>query len=316
MKVLVCGATGYGNLGDDASRDVIVEVVKNTVPGVQIKTTRPTPSLSLVEWADKVVVGGGGILYDRGADDNFRNYIKYMQWANDMRKPLCLCSVGFQGLEKREHRDRFVFEMRDCRHVSVRQVQDTEEMQRLGIPDVKVGDDIAFLTRPCGYGQLLPGTRHAVIIPGALSKLSHEDWEWLVRELKAMQYRPNVLVMSREDVSKGREVRDLIKAPHATQDFLYPTPSEVVGILSEASVVLSARFHGLVFGVIAGARVYTLSEGYKFINQTQPQAQIKRVVSSRDRSLLAKTLGTKYDLISHGPPSVHVRNLISFLLES
>ena len=55
MNVLICGATTYGNKGDDVIKDIITDHLYVLDKNISIKVTRPYPQLDLIHWADYVL---------------------------------------------------------------------------------------------------------------------------------------------------------------------------------------------------------------------------------------------------------------------
>ena len=60
MKLLIAGAFGYGNLGDNAVRDAELAFAASR----GLTATWAAPADYPVDGYDAVAVGGGGILYD------------------------------------------------------------------------------------------------------------------------------------------------------------------------------------------------------------------------------------------------------------
>lgn len=64
MNALVIGSYGLGNVGDNACRDILVDWLRQR--NMNVKCSHSPVDDSLIEWADLVVLGGGGLLYDSG----------------------------------------------------------------------------------------------------------------------------------------------------------------------------------------------------------------------------------------------------------
>ncbi len=64
MNILIIGSYGLGNVGDNACRDVLSDFVKREK--VALKCYHPPVKQDLIGWADMVILGGGGLLYDSG----------------------------------------------------------------------------------------------------------------------------------------------------------------------------------------------------------------------------------------------------------
>ena len=101
---------------------------------------------------DKVIIGGGGILYDEGGSphgqSNFDYYInQYLAISVALEKPVCLCGVGVQDLTKEENISLFRNLLKKVSFVSVRQSSDKDFFnQNQLFPNVIVADDLGFFS--------------------------------------------------------------------------------------------------------------------------------------------------------------------------
>lgn len=71
LKILIAGAFGYGNLGDNILRDTLVELLNRYI-NVEIYVDRPFPNKELIDYCDLRIIGPGGLLYD--GDESHENY--------------------------------------------------------------------------------------------------------------------------------------------------------------------------------------------------------------------------------------------------
>jgi hypothetical protein len=89
IKVLLCGAFGYGNLGDNLLRDMAIKFFNTYFPDIEVFVDRPHPNKELIDYVDLRIIGPGGVLYDQ--DDSHSNY--FLQYC----KPPFIClGVGIQ----------------------------------------------------------------------------------------------------------------------------------------------------------------------------------------------------------------------------
>jgi len=74
MNVLIIGGYGLGNVGDNTGRDVLLDFLGQE--RVEVKWHLTPLKQDLIEWADLVLLGGGGLLYDSGGE------VLTLQWSN------------------------------------------------------------------------------------------------------------------------------------------------------------------------------------------------------------------------------------------
>jgi len=64
VNILILGSYGLGNVGDNVCQDTLSDFLKQE--GIIAKCYHPPIKKSLIKWADLVMLGGGGLLYDSG----------------------------------------------------------------------------------------------------------------------------------------------------------------------------------------------------------------------------------------------------------
>ena len=100
---------------------------------------------SAVDWADAVVLSGGGILYDR-APKNVENYMRYVDYAVSRGKRAAVLGAGVQGIVTEDGRRRYRESLSRRAFVSVRTADDKRALaasfERAGATL-----DIAFFAR-------------------------------------------------------------------------------------------------------------------------------------------------------------------------
>jgi polysaccharide pyruvyl transferase WcaK-like protein len=321
QKILIAGATGYGNMGDDAVRQRMTSHLRTR--GVEVKVTRPYPQRELVQWCDKLILGGGGIIYDHPTDQaqqqNFDYYVnQYLAWAVELGKPVALCSIGIQALKVEANIERFRALLKHVKFVSVRQPEDAAILRKHDLYQSPiVADDLALALRPSPFTFTAPTKRRkACVIPQVnyVRKFGIEPIEWLVDELKKMNYEVYTALTAVEDVEVGQKIAQAIGDHGSVRDFLYLAPRELISLLGEMDVVLSSRFHGLIFAKAGGCEaIYSLNKASKLAQQLHKEAVLLDVVRNRDLPALKAALKAPVPLKSHGHPQQHLMMLDAFL---
>ncbi len=323
QKVLICGATGYGNMGDDAVRSRIASHLRTHQ--VEIKVTRPHPQRELVKWADKVILGGGGIIYDHPTDQsqqqNFEYYVdNYLAWAVAANKPVCLCSVGIQALKVESNIERLRGLLSHVKHLSVRQHEDAAILKKHALFEhAIVADDLAMALEPAPFTFTAPSKRKKVcVVPQVnyVRKFGIEPILWLVAELKKLDYDVYTALTAVEDIDVGKQIAAAIGEQGSVRDFLYLAPRELISLLGEMDVVLSSRFHGLIFAKAGGCKnIYSLNKASKLAQQLEKEAVLLEVVRNNDGAALRRALAHPHPLKSHGDPRLHLHMLDRFMVD-
>ncbi len=144
-KYLVVSPNGFGNIGDDICAYSGKYAIEQVDPGAEVKITQPPMKANLIEWADYVILSGGGILYDR-APKNLENYMSYIDTAVAAGKKAAVLGVGVQGIVTDEGKKSYVESLSKCEFVSVRTEVDRQMLEDIGFKGAMATFDIAFLT--------------------------------------------------------------------------------------------------------------------------------------------------------------------------
>lgn len=309
MNILICGATNYGNVGDDCIRDVMVDFISKKFPTAIIKCTRPYPQKQLVEWADKVILGGGGILYDKN-DTNFDYYVrKYLQWSVELNKPICLCSIGVQALEQEENIELLRSLLSKVKYISVRQMRDYLFFNEHNLSsNVVLADDLGLLTNKGDFTFTADSEKLKVCI------VPHMAWDTkttFLEEVKKLIFENNkeidfyLTTSAYEDLNVLEELIPLLEEHGSVRDFKYLKPMELVSLLGEMDYVLTSRFHCAIFAHIGGCKnIFSLSFNDK----------LKQLVLPFDFNCpIVEQRGT---FVSNASPNLHLNLLYDFLSET
>jgi polysaccharide pyruvyl transferase CsaB len=178
-RVFLVGYYGFDNLGDEAIRAAIeqgarrygVDIVRYATrgrPGDQ----RAVPVRGLGAWryvraigeANRVVLGGGGILKDEGLWLPVELFLTALM-ARILRRPVALLAVGVGPFYRRVGRALVAATARLATVRTVRDADSAAALGRLGVRGVEVGGDPVFtLSPPLGRDQGAPGRRAVVSI--------------------------------------------------------------------------------------------------------------------------------------------------------
>lgn len=209
------------------------------------------------------MLGGGGLLYDTadgGASQaqNVAYYAGLLRHAQDLGRATAVLGIGVQGIHTPLGRTAYAKVLRRAAHVSVRDPGDLQVLRE----EVRV--DQAVLAADLGFGlaswawPLAPAQprRLALVVPGVLSaRIGAEAdaaWVGLIHALGGVQ---EVVIAQHSDDDRALCAR-LADATGARLEVL--TRHGVVRsaeLYRRAATVVTARYHGLIFGLLAGCRM-------------------------------------------------------------
>lgn len=274
MNILVASANGYGNAGDDMCA-LMAQTFSRRVGGkVKVKVTAPPFNQELADWADALVLGGGGIIYDANKD-NMENYLAYIDYGLTHDKLTVGLGLGEQGIvtEAGEQRYKEAFNKMDL--LTVRSKLDAARLEGFGVKTAEATQDLAFgfdYHRYKSVSHLRKGLKHAFFVrrkPKLGVVLSNQ--EHLVTDLKlafskeekvnALHFKNSfeknidaiskafdltIITQSRDDL----EMAEAYAQEHGVRAYSYKSENDLHKLLrvyGSQDLILTQRFHGLVF---------------------------------------------------------------------
>lgn len=329
-KVLIVSARGFGNVGDDLV-SMISGALFNTILNGQaeIKFADLSFRQDEVAWADIVVLGGGGILYD-SSFENVENYLRFIDHARLMGKKTVALGVGTQGINTEYGRRRYRETLSSLDLLIVRDLKDADTLAEVGVSrPIYATTDVAFL-----LPELLDDMR-------TLYSYNESQALKTVRETKAGLTKKQQLIMVslateslQVNVSKDQDKVDYKKRYKAQVDFIgrlqknavykvvlvcqseddrqlyedivkkYPNISmvtfnggtdalDILDIYRLADIVITSRYHGFIAALLAGCSVYVVdgANSGKTIKaiQSHVPSVLPRIISADRLSSLADT---------------------------
>lgn len=245
MNVLVLGWYHHRNAGDDRMERVLTEWLEGHTLGF-LPAGRPLPAAYARRW-DAVLIGGGGLLQRRGGV--FGHLDRFVRRA---RVP-----VGLVGVSAEAAPDDLAAELRAAAdRCVVLWFRDRGSLEALGLDDhprAMVGPDLTWL-RPVEADPAVTPDRTGVAVAAAPhAGLDPEAWRPALAALPA-PLRPWPFWL--EHGADRRALGELL--PGAA----VPAHHDLAPAL-HAAVVVSARYHGLVFGLQLGRPVVGVGDSPK-----------------------------------------------------
>ena len=295
MHILIASANGYGNVGDDLATLTVSKFFKRQLKNPTIRFTRPPMDKALIDWADVVVVGGGGLFFDT-LPDNVENYLGYLRTAQRQKKLTMVIGIGTQGISTESAKKAYREVLNKTDLITVRHQNDADELQSIGVTqEIHVlADPVFALPKARTPYALQPAARKRPVVaislantrqrPEVMEKLDpelREKWQKLQDKTDAgiaaltKTYDLQLILHSEDDRetyeawSKAYNIPILgghskANKPHASQD--------TAKLYADADYVLTSRFHGLILALIAKKPVFALGfEGTKIHHTIRTQ---------------------------------------------
>jgi polysaccharide pyruvyl transferase WcaK-like protein len=274
-KVLVVGASGMGNIGDDLLSVVLADLLRRHA-GARVWWSNSDVDPLHLKGFRAVVIGGGGLIYasrdGRNETQNLANYLKFGPICRDLGLPVAMFGVSDQdhagGLDRDEATREFV---RTClplfERATTRDEDSANLLRRLGVLDVQAGPDLLFAwagraRRAIRAKQPLPGR---VAMAGELldnifvGRGVRDTNSAFAKSLAGQEV--DLLIMSDDDVSHAQRIRPLLVqcgASVSIQDTRGRGFDALVHAFAQYRVLISTRFHGLVMALLCQVPVLAL----------------------------------------------------------
>lgn len=280
-RVLVVGASGMGNVGDDLLAYVLAQMLRREARARVWWCDSNVALLDLKQF-DAVVVGGGGLVYasrdGRNETQNLANYLKFGPMCHQLGMPVAMIGVSDQdharGLDRDEATREFV---RHCMPLfgrsTTRDMYSAGLLRRLGMAHVRPGPDLLFAWTLRARRAVRPVSKPPrLAMAGELLDYPHmamalEDPASPARAALA-GLDVDLVLMSNDDIPHAQRLRVLLAQAGATatiQDYRSGSFETLVEALSQYRGLVTTRFHGVVMAMMCNIPVLALDgpEGKK-----------------------------------------------------
>lgn len=289
-RILVCGWSGAGNIGDELLTDWLVDQIE-TAGGLVLLTTRSFndtrrrhPSVTPVGWrlrdialvlrrADGICVGPGGIIQDASSIWSLPGHMSKAMAGRLRRLPIAGVGLGADPLRRRSSRWLLRRALSDAVGIVVRDEPSVMAMAEAGVV-ADVGADLVFGLDP--LGDRGSSTRDEIVVaigptvrPGRLTPASrrhdHGGLDAAADAIEALSLRLAAAVAvaafrGDRDVEFGRR---LIERLGETARLVPDEPMAIRAAIAGARLVLSSRYHAAVLGLVEATPVLAISDEAK-----------------------------------------------------
>lgn len=264
MKIAFVGASGYGNVGDNTYPLVYARHLSEH----EILTYNSDLPEEIPADLDLLVVGGGGLLYNNPKEEDhsapsphFQKMEHYMKWAIESGVPYGFSSCGFQFRPDhepwfREALQPWVPYFEQASFITLRSPKCVGLMREL------TGRDLAQWYPDAGY--LIPGLIDETPVPGSAGltivvagRVSPSDPmnKRFVEFFSSMKYETTWLSMGAK-VDDEAQLSFAKRRYPGTRIMESPTPEEAYLQIARSKLVLTGRYHGMIFARVSGVPFY------------------------------------------------------------
>ncbi len=270
-NILLVTANQFGNLGDDAITHAARIMLNKVYPDAKLTIAAPPVERSLIDNTDILVIGGGGLFYD-ACIDNLTNYTSYIFYAREAGKRCFCIGIGTQGIKTKTGCRFYKEALARVEYTLVRDLDDARVLiEEVGVttPVIATQDLVFSLPEPANATFSSVSARKTVLFcltsSDLLASKHRQKYQKVVIEsVKALSedYDIKYMVQSRDDLSFYKMLIEKTSGEIIEVPFEEAITAE--NRYTGADLVVTSRFHGLIFAIKAGVPVIPMgSHGLK-----------------------------------------------------
>lgn len=337
-EVVICGAYGKGNAGDDAILLAILTELRSLDPdlSLQVLSRRPRGTrmayrvssfytfnlfkfLRHIQNARLYINGGGSLMQDVTSHRSLWFYLYTIAAAKKHGCPVLMYGCGIGPIHSKHNRRRAAGIMQTCADaITLRDPHSLSELADMGVtaPDIRLTADPTVILAPAepdvvdGLLEsrgLDPEGRYIAFIlrpwPGFDSTVSAfaeaAQYAYEVHGLTPVFFP----IEPRRDVNAGRQVAALLSCPYVLLEET-GNAAQTIGMLSRMKAAVSMRLHGLVFAADQGVPLVGIvydpkvSSFLSYIGQDL-YTDLKSVTAEGLKDLIRSACGRDPAFLSH-----------------
>ncbi len=287
--VLICGAYGKGNAGDDAILEAIIQQMHEIDPDMPLFVLSRTPKETMIryrigaihtfhilKWLKTLkktklyINGGGSLIQDVTSSRSLQYYLWNIRLAHWMGNKVLMYGCGIGPVNRPRNRKRAGKVIDQCVDViTLREDNSLQELQQLGVqkPVVKVTADPAILLPPASDDQVESFMLTNGLEPGqAYMLIVLRPWPMVQEKMDAVL---NMICYANKKYGllpvfyALEPKRDLPLAEEMAkrldlQSYILTAPNVggiITGLMERMQVVVSMRLHALIFAAGSSARL-------------------------------------------------------------
>ena len=287
--VLICGAYGKGNSGDDAILNAMVRSLRAHDPDLPIYATSRAPAHTAREAGIGAIYtfrpgklrrrmqrtalylsGGGSLIQDSTSSRSLWYYLNSIRSARKRGNRVMMFGCGIGPVRRSFNRWQAGRVIQTCvDRITLRDTASLRELEELGVSGIptEVTADMAFLVPPapadrvetfCAANGLRPEDRLLILAPRPWGSAGPHPADFAaaaVHGARAHGLRPVLLAMEpAKDRTVCRQIAELIRSQGVACPAV-DAPEDaklVMGLIKRSAAVLGMRLHSLIFAAAQG----------------------------------------------------------------
>ena len=291
--VMICGAYGKGNAGDDAilkailaqmkaiDRDMPVYVMSHDPAETRLRyhvgsvhVFDPFRFWPLMRRCRLFISGGGSLIQNETSTRSLNYYLTTIRMAHTAgcRVMMYGCGIGpVSGEGSRRHTARILNRCVD--KITLREDLSRKELSDMGVmqPDISVTADPALLLQPATTGavdsyflsnDLDPNGSYAMFVLRPWKNLSRHLQEIVDAAIYVNQKHGLTPVFVALEPTRDLEINRQAAGMLSCRSFVLPAPRDeqlTIGMMQKMRVIVSMRLHALIFASSVGAPLAAIS---------------------------------------------------------
>ena len=285
-RVVICGAYGRGNAGDDAILLAILTELRSIDPDLSFQVFSRSPmetrrtyrvnafytfngfqAIRYFRKAKFFINGGGSLMQDVTSNRSLWFYLWTLAAAKRHHCPVIMYGCGIGPIQKDGNRRRAANVMNKyVDSITLRDPDSLKELEVLGVtkPSIALSADTT-VSLPAASPEVIDGILNSRGIPadGKYIGFILRPWPGFDARAKDLAAAADYAyekygltpvffpIEPRLDIAAAQRITQKMTAPHhvLTEAF---TAAQTIGILSRMQVVVSMRLHGLIFAASQG----------------------------------------------------------------
>lgn len=295
--IVICGAYGKGNAGDDAILSGIVQEMRAFDPDrpITVMSRRPDETkllyrtgavytfniltvLRKFRHATLYINGGGSLMQDVTSTRSLKYYLFTLDAAKKLGCKVMMYGCGIGPIRRegnRRHTARIINRAVDL--ITLRDDLSKGELARMGIvePEIRLAADPTIILHPASDAQMDQVMEELGIpVGGAYLGFGLRNWNGLeavadeIVQAAEYAYRQHGLtpvfvpIEFPNDLTPARMIADRLHCPYYMVERRLPI-EETIGILARMKTVIGIRLHSLMFSAGRGVPVIGMSYDIK-----------------------------------------------------
>lgn len=282
-RIVISGYYGFGNAGDEAMLDAILEALGDVIPKAEIIVISGNPIVTMEKHGVKaihrlalkqiygalknchlLISGGGSLLQDVTSDRSLYYYLTIIRMATMLNKPVMLYAQGIGPIRRKMAKIAVSQVLNKVDLIAVRDEGSHAELTRLGVntPRIVTTADAVLGMHPVSTEvgrrlleeHKLTGVKTRVGVSVRAWKECTAYRQVMASTLDILQNEDDCEVIflpmqHPDDTAEARKISEMMETKAVLLDKGYTT-SELLSLVGCVDVLIGVRLHALIFAAL------------------------------------------------------------------